>query len=120
MEYPNVTVKGFVHIAIRRGADVLRSKNGASMHARLRTTLTLDDDLAGLLQQRTKELGIPFKEAVNRTICAGPGRGRRDLARSGAEDSSDLGPLATSPCPGRPGHGARLYSVFDRLRFRSI
>jgi len=28
----------------------------------MRTTLTLDDDLAGLLKQRARELGIPFKE----------------------------------------------------------
>ena len=39
----------------------------------MRTTLTLDDDLAGLLKQRARELGIPFKEAVNRTIRAGIG-----------------------------------------------
>jgi hypothetical protein len=39
----------------------------------MRTTLTLDDDLAGLLKQRAREFGIPFKEAVNRTIRAGLG-----------------------------------------------
>jgi hypothetical protein len=39
----------------------------------MRTTLTLDDDLAGLLKQRARELGISFKEAVNRTIRAGMG-----------------------------------------------
>ncbi len=39
----------------------------------VRTTLTLDDDLAGLLKQRARELGIPFKEAVNRSIRAGLG-----------------------------------------------
>src|SRR5215470_6958344 len=39
----------------------------------MRTTLTLDDDLAGLLKLRARELGIPFKEAVNRTIRAGIG-----------------------------------------------
>jgi hypothetical protein len=39
----------------------------------MRTTLTLDDDLAGLLKRRARELGIPFKEAVNRTIRAGLG-----------------------------------------------
>lgn len=39
----------------------------------MRTTLTLDDDLAGLLKQQARELGIPFKEAVNRTIRAGLG-----------------------------------------------
>ena len=40
---------------------------------KMRTTLTLDDDLAGLLKQRARELGIPFKEAVNRRIRAGIG-----------------------------------------------
>jgi hypothetical protein len=39
----------------------------------MRTTLTLDDDLAGLLKRRAQELGVPFKEAVNRTIRAGLG-----------------------------------------------
>ncbi|WP_147262792.1 DUF2191 domain-containing protein [Roseiarcus fermentans] len=35
--------------------------------------MTLDDDLAGLLKQRARELGVPFKEAVNRTLRAGLG-----------------------------------------------
>jgi len=39
----------------------------------MRTTLTLDDDLAGLLKERARELGIPFREAVNRAIRAGLG-----------------------------------------------
>jgi len=39
----------------------------------MRTTLTIDDDLAGLLKQRALQLGIPFKEVVNRTIRAGLG-----------------------------------------------
>jgi hypothetical protein len=43
----------------------------------MRTTLTLDDDLAGLLKQRARELGIPFNEAVNRTIRAGIGEAPR-------------------------------------------
>jgi hypothetical protein len=37
----------------------------------MRTTLTVDDDLAGLLKQRARELGMTFNEAVNRTIRAG-------------------------------------------------
>ena len=53
--------------------DVLTSETDASMMSSMRTTLTLDDDLAGLLKQRARELGIPFKEAVNRTIRAGLG-----------------------------------------------
>lgn len=39
----------------------------------MRTTLTLDDDLAGLLKRRAQELGIPFKEAVDRAIRTGLG-----------------------------------------------
>jgi hypothetical protein len=39
----------------------------------MRTTLTLDDDLAGLLKERARELGIPFKEVVNRVIRSGLG-----------------------------------------------
>lgn len=37
----------------------------------MRTTLTIDDDLAGLLRKRARDLGVPFKEALNRTIRAG-------------------------------------------------
>lgn len=37
----------------------------------MRTTLTLDDDLAGVLAKRARELGMSFKEVVNRTIRAG-------------------------------------------------
>ena len=38
-----------------------------------RTTLTLDDDLGGILTKRARELGISFREVVNRTIRAGLG-----------------------------------------------
>ena len=39
----------------------------------MRTTLTLDDDLAALLKQRAAELGISFKEMVNRALRHGLG-----------------------------------------------
>ena len=39
----------------------------------MRTTLTIDDDLAGLLKRRARELGLPLKEVVNRTLRAGLG-----------------------------------------------
>jgi hypothetical protein len=48
----------------------------------MRRTLTLDDDLAGLLKRRARELGIPFKEAVNRTIRAGLGEAAADRPRA--------------------------------------
>jgi hypothetical protein len=39
----------------------------------MHTTLIIDDDLAGLLKRRGRELGVPFKEVVNRTVRAGRG-----------------------------------------------
>ena len=39
----------------------------------MRTTLTLDDDLAGLLKTRARQLGISFKEMVNRAVRTGLG-----------------------------------------------
>ena len=53
--------------------DALTSKIHASRVQAMRTTLTLEDDLAGVLKRRARELGIPFKEAVNRAIRAGLG-----------------------------------------------
>ena len=43
----------------------------------MRTTLTIDDDLAGLLKRRARELGLPFKDVVNRTLRAGLGEQAR-------------------------------------------
>jgi hypothetical protein len=39
----------------------------------VRVTLTIDDDLAGLLKRRARELGVPFKDIVNRTLRTGLG-----------------------------------------------
>lgn len=43
----------------------------------MRTTLTIDDDLAGLLQQRARETGASFKDTVNRALRAGLGEAGR-------------------------------------------
>jgi hypothetical protein len=51
--------------------DLSTSEAATSMMPDMRTTLTLDDDLEELLKRRARELGIPFKEMVNRTIRAG-------------------------------------------------
>jgi hypothetical protein len=48
----------------------------------MRTTLTIDDDLAGVLKRRARELGVPFKEVVNRTIRAGLGEAVKSKGRS--------------------------------------
>ncbi len=39
----------------------------------MRTTLTLEDDLASLLKTRARQLGISFKEMVNRVVRTGLG-----------------------------------------------
>jgi len=40
----------------------------------MRTTLTLDDDLASLLKARARQFGISFKDMVNRAVRSGLGR----------------------------------------------
>lgn len=37
----------------------------------MRTTLTLDDDLVALVKRRARQLGIPFKDMMNRVVRAG-------------------------------------------------
>ncbi len=41
------------------------------MMCQVRTTVTLDDDVAARLKALARERGIPFKEALNRAIRAG-------------------------------------------------
>jgi hypothetical protein len=48
----------------------------------MRTTLTIDDDLAGLLKQRARDLGLSFKEVVNRTLRAGLGEQAKPRQRT--------------------------------------
>lgn len=37
----------------------------------MRTTLTIDDDVAGILQQKASQRGLSFKEVVNSLLRAG-------------------------------------------------
>jgi hypothetical protein len=65
----------------------------------MRTILTLDDDLAGLLKQRAQELGVPFKEAANRTTRDGIGEAsaiRHDPAPNTMSIHSDSGRASIS------------------------
>lgn len=41
----------------------------------MRTTVTLEPDVAAQLKQRAQEQGISFKDALNRTLRAGLGGG---------------------------------------------
>jgi hypothetical protein len=39
----------------------------------MRTTVEIDEDLAALLKRRARELRLPFRDVVNRTLRAGLG-----------------------------------------------
>jgi hypothetical protein len=43
----------------------------SAQHQRMRTTLTLDDDVAAKLKAESRRAGRPFKEIVNETLRAG-------------------------------------------------
>lgn len=44
--------------------------------------MTLDDDLAGVLKERSRELGISFKEAVNQAIRSGLGPSKSNESKA--------------------------------------
>ena len=47
----------------------------------MRTTLTLDDDLARQLREEARHSGKSFKEVVNTTLRSGLGRGDKPVDR---------------------------------------
>ncbi len=55
----------------------------------MRTTLTLDDDLASRLRELGKLSGAPFKQVVNDTLRAG--------LRSGEKPAEPLPPFRVTP-----------------------
>lgn len=76
----------------------------------MRTTLTLDDDLARELRERAHRSGRSFKQVVNETLRAG--LARRDAAprpKSYRLEPVSMGDLAAGIDP------ARLLDLADRL-----
>jgi hypothetical protein len=69
----------------RRGAwldelSILTSDtSGIMMSREMRTTLTLDDDVAAQLRERSRATGSTFKEVVNEAIRAGLQAGSRPM-----------------------------------------
>lgn len=51
------------------------------MMSRMRTTLTLDADVADRLRALARERGLPFKQVVNSVLRRGLGDGERALFR---------------------------------------
>jgi hypothetical protein len=68
----------------------------------MRTTLTIDDDLAGLLKRRARELGVSFKDMVNRTIRAGLDQDARPKRRSAPSSPTNSKPRPTPHPRERP------------------
>ena len=66
------------------------------------TTLTLDDEVAGLLKERARERGASFNETVNRTLRAG---------------LDEAAMRSTAPIPGTIPHsfGSRTGRDLDKL-----
>lgn len=62
----------------------------------MRTTLTLDDDLAVILKRRADETGRPFKEVVNEAIRAGL-VGHPTEAEVEIRQPRDMGPFLVDP-----------------------
>ena len=50
-------------------------------YACMRTTLTLDDDLADALKERARLTGAPFKQVVNDTLRRGMSQGAEETPR---------------------------------------
>jgi hypothetical protein len=65
-------------------------------HQRMRTTLTLDDDVAAKLKAESRRAGRPFREIVNETLRRGRASRRatakRETFRITARDLGDLKP----------------------------
>jgi hypothetical protein len=61
--------------AWKKGFDALTSNFQAAYTSTMRTTLTLDDDLAGLLKERAQRRGVPFKVIVNEALRESLGAG---------------------------------------------
>jgi hypothetical protein len=58
----------------------------------MRTTLTIDDDLAGLLQRQALELGKPFRELVNDALRKGLSGALTDKGPEVVVRPHDFGP----------------------------
>ena len=73
----------------------------------MRTTLTLDDDLAEALNRKARLSGRSFKAVVNEAI-------RRGLAHGTSPDTAEAPPFSVSP------QACGLMTGIDPLRFNQL
>jgi hypothetical protein len=62
----------------------------------MRTTLTLDDDLAGILRRRAREMDMPFRDVVNAALR----KGLADIGRSSPQKTVKVRPHDFGSRPG--------------------
>jgi len=75
----------------------------------MRTTLTIDDDLAGILRRQARELDKPFKELVNAALRKGLAENSGEKPRTAVVRPHDFGAA-------RPGLDLdRLNQMADQL-----
>jgi plasmid stability protein len=79
--------------------------------ARMRTTLTLDDDLAAELDRTARRLGRSFKDVVNETIRRGLSTGERPAASDA--NAFEVRPEACGFLPGID--PLRLNQLLDQM-----
>lgn len=101
--------------------DVLTSNLAASMISAIRTTLTIDDDLAALLKRRARERGASFKDVVNRALRAGlgeeakPRRRRKPCCTRSASGRESISTSSiSSPTNSKP------RALHNRRRLRAV
>jgi hypothetical protein len=84
------------------------------MASTVRTTVTLDSDLAARLQEEAHRRGTPFRQVVNETL-------RRGLRDGGAEPATPPYQLTAHECRLEPGIDlARLNQLADELEDDAI
>lgn len=59
----------------------------------MRTTLTIDDDLAGILKRKAREMDKPFKELVNTALRKGLAQSLTEKPRKVVVRAHDFGSL---------------------------
>lgn len=74
----------------------------------MRTTLTIDDDLFGILQRKSRERGESFKEIVNQTLRTG-----LNTAPTGQKSTVRTRPAALKLRPGLD--PTRLNQLVDEM-----
>ncbi len=82
----------------------------------MRTTLTIDDDLAGLLQRQARELDKPFRELVNDALRKGLAESLTQSAPVISVRTHDFGPARAGVDMDRLNQFVDELAVEDYLR----